>query len=101
MKNPPCQDAFVELITPLPLDLNCGLVGKSRRCLVRVRLGSFLARMPCRFRVKTKNAQCKAEVVESRKFPWATCYFLCGPSNILHKEARELGQFTVLNVLLD
>lgn len=102
MKNPPCQDPFVELITLLPLDLNYGLVEKSRRCLVQMRLGSFLERMQCRFRVKKTNDypdQCERCGVTS--VPVGCCSVLGGSPSILHKEARALGQLTVLNSLLD
>lgn len=96
MKNPPCCDPFVELITPFPLDLIYELVGKSRRCLERARLDSFLERMQGGFRVKRKRAvaQAKAKDVGSVKFP-------CDSSGVLHTEAGQLGQLTVLNALLD
>lgn len=102
MKNPPCRDPFVELIPPFPLDLIYGLVEKSRRCLERARLDSFLERMQGGFRVKRKRAVAQAKVkdVGSVKFPWATCSPLCDSSGVLHTEAGQLGQLTVLNALL-
>lgn len=61
MKNPPCHDPFVELITCFPLDLIYGLVEKSRRCLERARLGSLLERMQGWFRMKKKRTVAQGE----------------------------------------
>lgn len=42
MKNLPCQDPFVELITTFPLDLIYGSVRKSGSHLAQTRLSSLL-----------------------------------------------------------
>lgn len=100
MKNPPCHDPFVEFITSFPLDLIYGLVENSRRCFrvsrTRFLLGENAGQVPNELRTEQLP-----RVRHQVKFPWAARSSLGDSSGLLHTEARQLGQLTASNVLLD